>query len=308
MSVKVQNLTKTFGAQKAVDSITFSAEKGEILGFLGPNGAGKSTTMKIATCYLPPTDGEIHVANLSVVDCPVEVREKVGYLPEHNPLYLEMYVHEYLSFIGGLHQMKGSNLRSRVKEMVDLCGLTQEQNKKIGALSKGYRQRVGLAQSLVHDPEVLILDEPTTGLDPNQIVEIRNLIKEVSREKTVIFSTHIMQEVQALCERAIIINHGQIVADSKVSELKASNDYELIKLEFKHAIDTDPLNKLKGVMGLTAVEEGLYELKTEVNADLRSEIFALAAKHNWPLVGLQQVDSSLEDVFKQLTQKEEKDD
>lgn len=306
MSVKVQNLTKIFGTQKAVNGITFSAERGEIVGFLGPNGAGKSTTMKIATCYLPPTDGEVYVSNLSVVDNPVEVREKVGYLPEHNPLYLEMYVHEYLAFIGGLHKMKGSQLKNRVKEMVDLCGLTQEQNKKIGALSKGYRQRVGLAQSLIHDPEVLILDEPTTGLDPNQIVEIRNLIKEVSKEKTVIFSTHIMQEVQALCERAVIIDQGQIVADSKVSDLKATNDYELIKLEFKQAIDTEPLNKLKGIQGIAVIDEGIYEVKTDISADLSAQIFALAAKHNWPLVGLQQVDSSLEEVFKQLTQKEVK--
>jgi len=304
MSVKVQNLTKTFGVQKAVNGISFSADKGEILGFLGPNGAGKSTTMKIATCYLPPTRGQVRVSDLDVVDSPVEVRRKVGYLPEHNPLYLEMYVHEYLAFIGGLHKMKGSKLKDRVKEMVNLCGLTQEQNKKIGALSKGYRQRVGLAQSLVHDPEVLILDEPTTGLDPNQIIEIRNLIKTVSKEKTVIFSTHIMQEVQALCDRAVIINQGAIVADSKVTELKTSNDFDLIKLEFKNSVDTTPLDKLKGIQGIAEIEEGIYELKTDTNSDLRSEIFALAAKHNWPLVGLQQIEGSLEDVFKQLTQKE----
>ena len=304
MSVKVQNLTKTFGTQKAVDSISFSAEKGEILGFLGPNGAGKSTTMKVATCYLPPTDGDVYISNLNVVDHPVEVRERVGYLPEHNPLYLDMFVHEYLGFIGGLHGMKGSSLKSRVKEMVGLCGLEKEQNKQIGALSKGYRQRVGLAQALVHDPEVLILDEPTTGLDPNQIVEIRNLIKEVSSEKTVIFSTHIMQEVQALCDRAVIINQGVIVADSKVSELKTSSDSELIKLEFKNAIETGPLEALKGIQTLAMVEEGIYELKVDIDSDLRSEIFALAAKHNWPLVGLQQVEGSLEEVFKELTQKD----
>ncbi len=306
MSVKVQNLTKTFGTQKAVDGISFSADRGEIVGFLGPNGAGKSTTMKIATCYLPPTDGEVYVSNLNVVENPVEVREKVGYLPEHNPLYLEMYVHEYLAFIGGLHKMRGSQLKNRVKEMVDLCGLTQEQNKQIGALSKGYRQRVGLAQSLVHDPEVLILDEPTTGLDPNQIVEIRNLIKEMSKEKTVIFSTHIMQEVRVLCERAVIIHQGEIVADSKVSDLKATNDYELVRLEFKQAIDTGSLNKLKGIQGITVIGDGIYEVRTDIKADISAQIFALAAKHNWPLAGLQQVDSSLEEVFKQLTQKEVK--
>ena len=245
MSVVVNNLTKTFGTQKAVDNISFLAEKGEILGFLGPNGAGKSTTMKIATCYWPPTAGKVTVSNIDVAKNPLEVKEKVGYLPEHNPLYLEMYVHEYLGFIGGLHHLKGSKLKSQIKEMIEICGLTIEQNKKIGALSKGYRQRVGLAQSLIHDPEVLILDEPTTGLDPNQIVEIRALIKKVSREKTVIFSTHIMPEVQALCDRAVIINRGQIVADSKVSELKSTNDHNVLRLEFKHAIDITPLGQIE---------------------------------------------------------------
>ncbi len=307
MSVRVQNLTKTFGTQKAVDGISFSVEKGEILGFLGPNGAGKSTTMKIATCYLSPTKGEVKIADLDVVENAIEVRKKVGYLPEHNPLYLEMYVHEYLRFIGGLHKMKGTQLNDRVSEMIDLCGITEEQNKKIGALSKGYRQRVGLAQSLVHDPEVLILDEPTTGLDPNQIVEIRNLIKEVSKEKTVIFSTHIMQEVQALCDRAVIINHGEIVADSKVTDLKGSNDFDLIKLEFKHSINTAPLDALKGIQEIFTTVEGIYELKTDAGSDLRSEILALAAKYDWPLVGIQQVEGSLEEVFKELTQKEVKE-
>ena len=307
MSVRVNNLTKTFEGQFALNRISFSAEKGEILGFLGPNGAGKSTTMKIATCYLPPTAGEVIVSGMNVMEHPVEVRRRVGYLPEHNPLYQEMYVHEYLGFIGGLHQLKKRRLLERVKEMVSLCGLTQEQNKKIGTLSKGYRQRVGLAQALIHDPEVLILDEPTTGLDPNQIVEIRSLIKEISIEKTVIFSTHIMQEVQALCDRAVIINRGEIVADSKVSELTTSSDHELIKLEFKNNIDVAPLNTLKGVQGIVNVDEGIYELKVDQETDLRSEIFALAAKHNWPLVGLQQQEGSLEDVFKELTKKEDKE-
>lgn len=304
MSVKVQNLTKVYGDQKAVDAISFEVKKGEILGFLGPNGAGKSTTMKIATGFIPPSQGKVEVSGFDVMEYPISVRERIGYLPEHNPLYLEMFVHEYLRFVGGLHKLKGAALKERVSQMVETCGLSQEQNKKIGALSKGYRQRVGLAQSLIHDPEVLILDEPTTGLDPNQIAEIRDLITEVSLEKTVIFSTHIMQEVQAICKRAVIINQGKIVADNKVSELKSSSDHDLIKLEFKNEVDIDPINNLKGIQGIELVEEGIYQLKTDRGADLRSEIFALAAKHNWPLVGLQQIEGSLEDVFKELTQKE----
>src|SRR6478735_7768220 len=203
MSVIVSNLTKTYGTQNAIDSISFQAGKGEILGFLGPNGAGKSTTMKIATCYIPPTSGVVTVAGYDVVESPLGVRKNVGYLPEHNPLYLDMYVHEYLEFIGSLHSIKGSKLKGRVQEMVEMTGLTLEQNKKLGALSKGYRQRVGLAQAMIHEPQVLILDEPTTGLDPNQILEIRSLIKNIGKEKTVLFSTHIMQEVQALCDRVV---------------------------------------------------------------------------------------------------------
>ncbi|MEQ9422812.1 MAG: gliding motility-associated ABC transporter ATP-binding subunit GldA [Cyclobacteriaceae bacterium] len=305
MSVEVQNLTKTFGAQKAVDAISFSAKHGEILGFLGPNGAGKSTTMKIATCYLPPTNGQVKVAGLDVVDEPLEVRKRVGYLPEHNPLYLEMFVHEYLGFIGSLHGLTGLGLKSRAAEMIALCGLTAEQNKKIGQLSKGYRQRVGLAQAMIHDPEVLILDEPTSGLDPNQITEIRNVIKQISTEKTVIFSTHIMQEVQALCDRVVIINKGSIVADSKVADLKSTSDHDVIKLEFKAAINTEPLMALEAIQNLEELAEGLYKIKVQKDADLRSEIFGLASQHNWPLVGLNQEEGSLEEIFRQLTQKEE---
>ncbi|MGV3586639.1 MAG: ATP-binding cassette domain-containing protein, partial [Adhaeribacter sp.] len=203
MSVEVKGLTKLFGNQRAVDNISFKVNKGQILGFLGPNGAGKSTTMKIATCFLPPTAGTILVNGYDVNTDPIQVRRQVGYLPEHNPLYLDMYVKEYLQFAGSVNGLKGSQLKARIAEMVDLCGLTAEQGKKIGSLSKGYRQRVGLAQALIHDPEVLILDEPTTGLDPNQLSEIRGLIKNIGREKTVIFSTHIMQEVTAICDRVV---------------------------------------------------------------------------------------------------------
>jgi ABC-2 type transport system ATP-binding protein len=219
MSLKISHLTKVYGSQKAVNDISFEIGAGEIVGFLGPNGAGKSTTMKVATCLVPPTEGQVTVAGFDVVSQPIDIKKVTGYLPEHNPLYLDMYVHEYLQFIGKLYGLGGSTLKTRVAEMVELCGLTIEQNKKIETLSKGYRQRVGLAQALIHDPSVLILDEPTTGLDPNQILEIRKLIKEISKNKTVIFSTHIMQEVSALCDRVIVIDKGQIVADDSLSSL-----------------------------------------------------------------------------------------
>jgi len=221
MSVEVNKITKLYGEQKALNEVSFSIKSGEIVGFLGPNGAGKSTLMKIISCYLPPSIGTIKVCGLDVMEQSMEVRKKVGYLPEHNPLYLDMYVKEYLEFVGRFYDVK--KLNDRVKEMVEITGLTIEQNKKIGQLSKGYRQRVGLAQAIIHDPQVLILDEPTTGLDPNQLVEIRNLIKELGKNKTVMLSTHIMQEVQAICERAIIINHGKIVADDSIANLTQKN-------------------------------------------------------------------------------------
>lgn len=221
MSIEVNKITKLYGEQKALNDVSFSIKSGEIVGFLGPNGAGKSTLMKIISCYLPPSAGTIKVCGLDVMEQSMEVRKKVGYLPEHNPLYLDMYVKEYLEFVGRFYDVK--KLNDRVKEMVEITGLTIEQNKKIGQLSKGYRQRVGLAQAIIHDPQVLILDEPTTGLDPNQLVEIRNLIKELGKNKTVMLSTHIMQEVQAICERAIIINHGKIVADDSIANLTQKN-------------------------------------------------------------------------------------
>jgi ABC-2 type transport system ATP-binding protein len=223
MSIKIQNLTKVYGTQKAIDNISFEINSGEILGFLGPNGAGKSTTMKILTGYLPASSGSAQVLNVEVSTDSLEVKQQIGYLPEHNPLYLEMYVKEFLEFVGSLYGLKSDNLKNRVIEVIDLVGLQIEQHKKIGELSKGYRQRVGLAQALIHNPEVLILDEPTTGLDPNQLVEIRNLIREVGKNKTVILSTHIMQEVEALCDRVIIINKGKIVIDETMDSLKKKN-------------------------------------------------------------------------------------
>jgi len=218
--LKVQNLTKIYGTQKAVNDISFEAKQGEIVGFLGPNGAGKSTTMKIATCYLTATSGTVEVCGFDVQQSPMEARRNIGYLPEHNPLYLEMYVKEFLEFIGGIYGLKGQNLQRRIDEIIELLGLTLEYKKKIGQLSKGYRQRVGLAQALIHDPKVLILDEPTTGLDPNQLAEIRGVIRNIGREKTVIFSTHIMQEVEAICDRVIIINRGNIVKDTSLNSLQ----------------------------------------------------------------------------------------
>src|SRR5882672_10135663 len=248
MSLTIQNLTKIYGQQKAVDNISFSVEAGEIVGFLGPNGAGKSTTMKIATGYLPPSGGRVVVGGFDVAERPMQVKKIVGYLPEHNPLYLDMFVHEYLHFIGGVYQMPASLLRPRIKEIIEMCGLGQEQNKLIGALSKGYRQRVGLAQALIHNPEVLILDEPTSGLDPNQLVEIRKLIKEISRNKTVIFSTHIMQEVQALCDRVIVIHHGQLVADDRLRNLvEQTKNSIVIVVEFKNPVPPEGLATLTGV-------------------------------------------------------------
>jgi ABC-2 type transport system ATP-binding protein len=220
--LKVQNLTKIYGSQKAVDNISFEAKAGEIVGFLGPNGAGKSTTMKIATCYLAATSGSVEVCGYDVQQNPMEVRQNIGYLPEHNPLYLDMYVKEFLEFVGGIYGIKGQYLQKRILEVIDLLGLTLEHKKKIGQLSKGYRQRVGLAQALIHDPKVLILDEPTTGLDPNQLAEIRGVIRNIGKEKTVIFSTHIMQEVEAICDKVVVINHGNIVKDSPLSEMKQS--------------------------------------------------------------------------------------
>ena len=302
MSLKLKNLTKLYGAQKAVNDISFEIEKGEIVGFLGPNGAGKSTTMKIATCYLPPTSGEVWVGGFNVVDRPMEVKQITGYLPEHNPLYLDLYVHEYLGFVGKLYGLRGPRLNDRVKEIIDLCGLGPEQNKKIEALSKGYRQRVGLAQALIHDPEILILDEPTSGLDPNQLVEIRKLIKTISQEKTVVFSTHIMQEVQALCDRVIVINKGEIVADDKLERiLQTQGNTVAIVVQFEGDVNLNQLKLLPGVREVEALEGFKYKVLSEGNIDLRPEIFRFAADNNLSLIGLKQEENSLENIFRDLT-------
>ena len=296
MSVVVNHLTKIYGAQKALDDISFEVPKGRITGFLGPNGAGKSTTMKIATGYISSTSGSIRVAGIDVDEQPLVVKQKTGYLPEHNPLYLEMYVKEYLNFIGSAYRV--SSLKSRVSEMINLCGLEIEKHKKIGALSKGYRQRVGLAQSLIHDPEVLILDEPTSGLDPNQLVDIRNVIKTVSQNKTVILSTHIMQEVEALCDKVVIINKGKIVADDDVGVLKsASSDHVAYKVEFETEVDTALFEKADIRI---EKQDGLFYILSS-KKDPWKQIMKLVGDHNLPLISIIKEEKSLEGVFQELT-------
>jgi ABC-2 type transport system ATP-binding protein len=302
MSLQLKNLTKMYGEQKAVNEISFDVKQGEIVGFLGPNGAGKSTTMKIATCFLPPTSGEAWVGGFNVVEKPMQVKKITGYLPENNPLYLDLYVHEYLGFIGKLYGLRGQRLKDRVNEIVKLCGLTPEQNKKIEALSKGYRQRVGLAQALIHDPEILILDEPTSGLDPNQLVEIRKLIKTISQEKTVLFSTHIMQEVQALCDRVIVINKGRIVADDKLEDiLMARGSGAVIVVQFEKEINVNQMSSIAGIKEILPMENFTYKVMSDGSGDVRPEIFRFATDCNVSLIGLKQEESSLENIFRELT-------
>ncbi|WP_077920682.1 gliding motility-associated ABC transporter ATP-binding subunit GldA [Spirosoma sp. 209] len=304
MSIRVQNLTKVYGQQKAVNQISLVAQPGEIVGFLGPNGAGKSTTMKIATGYLPPTDGTVDVNGFDVRTQPMDVRRSVGYLPEHNPLYLDMYVKEYLRFAGSLHGLGGADLSRRIADMIERVGLGREQHKRIGQLSKGYRQRVGLAQALLHNPPVLILDEPTTGLDPNQLAEIRQVIREAGRDKTVLFSTHIMQEVEAVCDRVVIINRGQIVADGPLSQLRGASAGAgvVVIAEFESELATaDVLMNLPGVERVEPLGNGQYRVTAGPDTDLRAAIFRLAADQKLTLVGLRQQENSLEGIFKELT-------
>jgi len=302
MSLQIRNLTKIYDQQKALNDISFTVNEGEIVGFLGPNGAGKSSTMKIATCYLPPTAGQVWVGGFDVVEHPMKVKQITGYLPEHNPLYLDLYVHEYLLFIGGLYGLRNRKLKKRVAEMIDLCGLTQEQNKHIEALSKGYRQRVGIAQALIHDPKVLILDEPTSGLDPNQLVEIRKLIKDISHNKTVIFSTHIMQEVQALCNRVVVINKGEIAADDTLDNLlRQQGNAVAILVEFEGNVTAEQLKSLQGVKDAYVVEGFKFKVLANSGADLRPELFRFAADNKLSLIGLKQEESTLENLFRELT-------
>ena len=309
MSIEVSNLLKVYGEQKAVNNISFKINKGEIVGFLGPNGAGKSTTMKILTGYLQQTAGSAFVCGINVSNQPLETKKKIGYLPEANALYFDMYVKEYLSFVAEVHKV--ANQKQEVKKVIDLVGLTVESKKKIGQLSKGYKQRVGLAAALIHDPEVLILDEPTSGLDPNQIIEIRDVIKKQGQHKTVLFSSHILQEVEAICDRVIIINKGELVADDKLSSLQQGNrNNHSVLVQFKESIDRSLLENLIDVSDIMELQTSNpivtgYKLQTSNPESVRKQILQLALQHNLNIVSLQSESQSLEDVFRTLTQKAE---
>lgn len=300
MSIEVSNLLKVYGEQKAVNNISFKINKGEIVGFLGPNGAGKSTTMKILTGYLQQSGGNAFVCGINVADQPLETKKKIGYLPEANALYYDMYVREYLSFIAEVHDVK--NAKAEIEKVIGLVGLKPESKKKIGQLSKGYKQRVGLAASLIHNPEVLILDEPTSGLDPNQIIEIRDVIKKQGQDKTVLFSSHILQEVEAICDRVIIINKGQLVADDKLTSLRSGNkEKHLVAVQFKESIDEQLLKNLPTSESVIKIESGHWHITTEKPEQLRKQILELALQQNLNIISLQSQNQSLEDVFKSLT-------
>jgi ABC-2 type transport system ATP-binding protein len=302
MSIQVKEVSKLYGDQKALDTISFEIKSGEIVGFLGPNGAGKSTMMKIITTFIPPSSGEVYVNGLSVTEEDDKVRKIIGYLPENNPLYADMYVKEYLNFVAGLYSL-GKNKEARVKEMLHQVGLEPEQHKKIGALSKGYKQRVGLAQALIHDPKVLILDEPTSGLDPNQIVEIRNLISTIGKEKTVMLSTHIMQEVEAICHRIIIIKNGKIVADNTPEQItrNSSNKQITLHIEFDREPNQHLLSQLKGVIKLKQLKPGIYLIQATESPDIRPLIFDFAVEHQLKVLSQQLIQKSLEEAFQELT-------
>lgn len=301
MSVNIRGLTKIYGKQKAVDNISFTAKKGEILGFIGPNGAGKSTTMKIITCFLSQTEGDVEVCGYDVAKSPNEVRKLIGYLPEHNPLYKDMYVKEFLSFIAKIHQIK--NAKDKIAEMIQLTGLEHEQHKKIQQLSKGYKQRVGLAQALIHDPEVLILDEHTSGLDPNQLSEIRALIKKISKDKVVIFSSHFMQEVEGLCDRVVLINKGRIVADAGLEDLinkySPENQYEVT---FAKEVTKNDLSRIAGIKKVNKISEKHWLVLGEPGVDVVEVILKAAHEHHWGLQEISRYRMKFEEIFNKLTQ------
>nr|NQU90762.1 ATP-binding cassette domain-containing protein [Bacteroidota bacterium] len=307
MDIVVENLTKVYGAQRAVDNISFRVNTGEVLGFLGPNGAGKTTTMKAITTYLNPTEGEIKVGEFCIYANPEEIKKRIGYLPESNPLYQEMAVIDYLKFVARLQRIEGSKVNDRIREMVEICGLEGEKHKKISELSKGYRQRVGLAQALIHDPEVLILDEPTSGLDPNQIVEIRELIKKIGREKTVILSSHILAEVEATCDRIMIINKGKIVADGTSEELrKHAQGKEILKVSIEDGESDAIFEKLKTIETVDVVDimngnNNTFEVQSKKDQSSKRGIFKLCVENNWILTELTSIETKLEDIFRELT-------
>ncbi len=299
MSIQVENLLKQYGEQKAVNNVSFSLNKGEIVGFLGPNGAGKSTTMKMITGYLQPDAGEIKVCGVDVANDVMNAKKKIGYLPESNPLYYDMYVKEYLGFIAGVHQIQNSKVK--IQNIIELTGLTVESRKKIGQLSKGYKQRVGLAAALLHEPEVLILDEPTSGLDPNQIIEIRNVIKEQGRNKTVLFSSHILQEVQAICDRVIIINKGELVANSRVEDLKLNAKSNRIAVTFSTAVNKEKLKALPSAINVEAVNDHSFKISTGDVNELRRQLLELTVAEQLDITSLQTEGNNLEDIFRSLT-------
>ena len=299
MSVIINNLSKHYGIQKAVDSISFTINKGEIVGFLGPNGAGKSTTMKMITGYLQPDGGDIAVAGINSKSDPQGIKRKIGYLPEANPLYVDMYVQEYLQFIANIQQV--ANSKAAINRVIELTGLKLEQHKKIAQLSKGYKQRVGLAAALVHDPEVLILDEPTSGLDPNQIIEIRDVIKQLGKDKTVLFSSHILPEVEALCERVIIINRGKLVADSFLKNLQKTNSSNTVKVSFREPLEEEWLKRLHSVIKVEKKDNYTWVLESNQPDNLNRELLELSLLHNLKIVTLQTENNDLEAIFKTLT-------
>jgi len=299
MSIIVKNLTKRYGEQRAVDAISFTVNKGEIVGFLGPNGAGKSTTMKIITGYLSPDSGDVSVSGIDVTKQPLEAKKKVGYLPESNALYYDMYVKEYLDFMADVHKI--GNKQQAIGKVIEQVGLTKERAKKVGQLSKGYKQRVGLAAALLHNPEVLVLDEPTSGLDPNQIIEIRNVIKEQGRDKLVLFSSHILQEVEAICDRVIIINKGKLVADDKLSNLQKTSSTNIIRVGFREALEQEWLNRLPTVKSANKIDTNNWTIETDNPEAVRKALLQLAVEHNLNIVSLQSENKSLEEVFRGLT-------
>lgn len=302
MSISVRSLTKIYGTQKAVDNISFEIPKGQIVGFLGPNGAGKSTTMKMITSYLPPTQGTALVCGFDVQTHSMELRKHIGYLPEQNPLYYEMYVREYLELTAGIHQIEKSKRADRIEEMVKMTGLGKEAHKKIGTLSKGYKQRVGLAQAMIHNPDVLILDEPTSGLDPNQIVEIRDLIINIGKEKTVLLSTHIMQEVEAMCSRIIIINNGTIVADDHIQNLQKVGNSSSLLITFEKVVSKELLQKIAGIGKMEDIGNMRWKLYTTKPDELRKAVMQWALNNDVNIHSLQSETQSMEDVFRTATQ------
>jgi ABC-2 type transport system ATP-binding protein len=299
MSIEVKDLTRLYGQQKAIDQISFSVTRGEIVGFLGPNGAGKSTTMKILTGCLKPSQGSAFLNGIDVQADPVRTKKITGYLPESNPLYGDMYIREYLSFIAGIHKL--SSKKEKIDGTIDQVGLRPEAGKKIAQLSKGYKQRVGLAAALIHSPEVLILDEPTTGLDPNQIVEIRDVIKNYGKNRTVLFSSHILQEVEAICDRVIIINQGKIIADNNLGQLRQQQTGKFIKIILKEAVTADMFRELDQLMGIRKTSDFEWELEAADPETLKKQLFSLSLQNNWNIVSLQSENRSLEDIFRGLT-------